>query len=82
MYTLKLLLDAEMEEEEKRCYTSQLLWMNVNAIYAFGGSSLEIPTYSDLFMDKKKKEPQKSAKMIVDDIIGKLEGGATDGRSV
>lgn len=78
---LKLLLEADAEEEAKRAYMAQLMWLQVNGLYAFGGSSPDIPSYSDMFGRKTRKK-QQSAEEIIDIIIAKAEGGGANGRSV
>lgn len=79
--TLKLLLEAEAEEDAKRCYMAQLMWMQTNALYAFGGSAPEIPTYNEMF-GKNLRVKQQTAEEIIDNIIAKAEGGGDNSRCI
>lgn len=84
VHALGVLLSYETQEEAKRCYMANMAWMTVLAISSFGGSNLEIPSYSDVFGEEKHETKQKTAEEICDDIINGLmaRGGAEDGGSI
>lgn len=73
MQSLSLLMCAEAEEESKRAYFGNALWLVIQ--YASMGKS-SYPQYGEIFGRQEKDE--RSAGEIIGDILKKLGGDEAD----
>ena len=53
-------------------YIAEHLWLATTAIYGLRGYKLETPRYTELVEPSLKKEDNRTAQQIIDDICAKL----------
>lgn len=76
-------MDHLAEEEAKRRYNAELMWiMAQNDFVHYGGKSFRFPRYGEIFSGDKRVEDSRTGEEIIADVRGKLlkiaEGGNHD----